>query len=357
MELLNALLAGFFLWLLVFQTHRNAIRRIRKEAGELVLRVNAARGLPKKRWPLCLGGYLLLCSVGKAVEIAARGREEPLGNYVTVAIMLAVALTLLIPRDSASIALEVRKHGVLDNMWGLRGWSGRLSFTPWNAIDDCLWISNRLRLTGRSRLELAEGAIAMDQRAAVSAAIGQFVPVYGVGLALLAKPERPREASGKPTSGRTFRNSPFQFDLQSLLILTVAVACAANCYGIRYRRLHPRWDAMAKLEAFGPQTFYLGEELHSLDFSGCTTKPGDDDLANLEPLSELAVLDLAGTPVTDAGLRHLKGLKKLRRLDLSGTQVTMEGVEELQRALPGLRIGYAPAPGARPCARPRNGSP
>ncbi len=51
MELLNALLAGFFLWLLVYNAQRNAMKRIRREAGELVLRVNAASGLPRKRWP------------------------------------------------------------------------------------------------------------------------------------------------------------------------------------------------------------------------------------------------------------------------------------------------------------------
>ena len=42
--------------------------------------------------------------------------------------------------------------------------------------------------------------------------------------------------------------------------------------------------------------------------------------------------------MTDAGLEHLKELKQLKYLNLSGTNVTDDGVQDLQKALPSLRI-------------------
>jgi internalin A len=52
----------------------------------------------------------------------------------------------------------------------------------------------------------------------------------------------------------------------------------------------------------------------------------------------LGYLDRTGTEVTDAGLAHLTGLSKLSDLQLSRTLVTDGGVNELQQALPNLKI-------------------
>jgi hypothetical protein len=41
---------------------------------------------------------------------------------------------------------------------------------------------------------------------------------------------------------------------------------------------------------------------------------------------------------TDAGLAHLKGLTRLTNLNLAGTGVTDAGVQDLQEALPKVRI-------------------
>ena len=68
------------------------------------------------------------------------------------------------------------------------------------------------------------------------------------------------------------------------------------------------------------------------------TQIGDAGLAHLNRLTRLENLGLDGTKVTDAGLALLTGLKKLSRLYLSGTQVTDAGVQELQQALPNLKI-------------------
>jgi hypothetical protein len=64
----------------------------------------------------------------------------------------------------------------------------------------------------------------------------------------------------------------------------------------------------------------------------------DSGLVHLKGLTNLRVVLLYRTQVSDAGLVHLKGLTNLSFLQLDGTRVTDVGVEELQRALPGLRI-------------------
>ena len=120
-----------------------------------------------------------------------------------------------------------------------------------------------------------------------------------------------------------------------MLLLVVVVACFANLVGLRYRS--PRYRAIAKLEAFDAAIVYINNDVWRVDFSWCMKKPTDDDLVCLEPLSELVDLDLAGAPITDAGLEHLKGLKKLRNLNLANTGVTDKGIEDLRRALPGAR--------------------
>jgi hypothetical protein len=61
----------------------------------------------------------------------------------------------------------------------------------------------------------------------------------------------------------------------------------------------------------------------------------DDDLAQLQRLTNLRVLRLRATLITDKGLKHLKGLSKLRDLSLMSTKVTDAGLEQL-KAFPDL---------------------
>ena len=52
----------------------------------------------------------------------------------------------------------------------------------------------------------------------------------------------------------------------------------------------------------------------------------------------LKELGLSGTDVSDACLPELKGLTNLKVLDLSRTKVSQAGQVELQKSLPGLII-------------------
>ena len=57
-----------------------------------------------------------------------------------------------------------------------------------------------------------------------------------------------------------------------------------------------------------------------------------------KPGKPVVTVILSGPKVTDAGLVHLKGMTNLRVLDLAYTKVTDAGVKDLQAALPKCRI-------------------
>jgi hypothetical protein len=95
---------------------------------------------------------------------------------------------------------------------------------------------------------------------------------------------------------------------------------------------------------------YLNDrtDLLSLDL---TNNPAitDAGLAHLRKMTELRQLLLRNNPqITDEGLVHLKNMQQLDLLILFGTSVTAEGVNKLKQKLPKARIGYRPAPVAKP---------
>jgi hypothetical protein len=57
-------------------------------------------------------------------------------------------------------------------------------------------------------------------------------------------------------------------------------------------------------------------------------------------LSKVTVLDLAYTPITDAGLKEMAKLQQLTTLYLTDTKITKAGVAELKKALPKCKISH-----------------
>ena len=77
--------------------------------------------------------------------------------------------------------------------------------------------------------------------------------------------------------------------------------------------------------------------LRVLDLSG--TQITDAGLAHLAGLTNLKVLNIGETGITDAELVHLAGLTNLQELDLTGCQgITDVGVEALKEKLPDLNV-------------------
>ena len=67
---------------------------------------------------------------------------------------------------------------------------------------------------------------------------------------------------------------------------------------------------------------------------------GDREMASLENLDTLQVLDFEGTGITDQGLAALKHRRHIIFLVIRKTRVTGEGVWELQQTIPQACIWY-----------------
>jgi hypothetical protein len=59
-------------------------------------------------------------------------------------------------------------------------------------------------------------------------------------------------------------------------------------------------------------------------------------------MSQVRLLNLAGSQVSDAGLVHLKKVSGLTTLDLRATNVTAKGVNDLRQSLPACTISVLP---------------
>jgi hypothetical protein len=66
----------------------------------------------------------------------------------------------------------------------------------------------------------------------------------------------------------------------------------------------------------------------------------DEAVPYLLEMTNLAVLDLANTGITDEGLLKLAGEKGLRRLYVAGAKVTPEGVAGFQQKNPDCTISW-----------------
>jgi hypothetical protein len=55
-------------------------------------------------------------------------------------------------------------------------------------------------------------------------------------------------------------------------------------------------------------------------------------------MTQLRMLNLSYTPITDAGLAWLKGLVHLQALDVEATKVTNAGIKEFQKVLPKVKV-------------------
>ena len=66
----------------------------------------------------------------------------------------------------------------------------------------------------------------------------------------------------------------------------------------------------------------------------------DTELAHLKGLTNLRILELDRTRVTDAGLAHLKGLTELSIVFLHDTRITKAGTDKLKRSSPKLDISH-----------------
>ncbi len=186
------------------------------------------------------------------------------------------------------IAFNLRMHGILCG-------SAMSRLIPWNRITECRWIRPKTwcgislcrripRFFQRGHVTINENGIAAGQKEAITAIVERFTPVYDCDGTLLAQPV---EAIAQPTTVSQPNRFRFQFSLQSLLLFFVVASCVASLLGIHYRRLQPQREAMARLMRFSPAFYGAYGVPWALEFSNCTRKPNDADLADVAMLSYL----------------------------------------------------------------------
>jgi hypothetical protein len=342
MQLFNALLAGVFAWLMLYTHRRKTIARQREWAGELLVFAKAIYRRRSMWWLQCSLGVAFLMMLVYEIVHNILWQQTSFTFYFIVAIQIVLMMQFLFPMG-ARTAIEVREHGLLLYTATAVG-NIPASMIPWDRITCCKWSRNQFSAPHSECVLLPERLVSPNEYAAVTAAIARVVPVFDYYETLLAEPKAEEYENRKQHTIEIL--SWFQFDLQTMFILMVVVACLANCYSLGYRTTHPQNMAVEKWErAFQPSIFRHGVDgdVKSLDFSSSTPKPTDADLNDLIVCSELTSLDLTDAPVTDAIIENLQKLKQLTRVRLTGTAVTDAGVKRLHEALPAVSIYYGPS--------------
>jgi hypothetical protein len=351
-ELLCALLTGFFLWLFFYHWHHAAVARARELGGGLLIKVKAARQIshkPRVARACATATILLMFLLMLYMQCWVSPTPRSFSDDFIIGCFLFSLFQVAFPPFRRDAPLELRERGVLRRKQSYENSPGRLAFTPWDEIAACKWCEVLPQHYVHTRhLLLESGDLPREDIETITKIVGRLVPVCDAEGRLMAMPESddktPRAVAGKRSSG----GLRFQFNLQSLLLLMVVVSCAASCYGMHYRRLQPQRAAVAQFDKFHPHVYERGDDVWWVDFSACPVKPGDDDLAHLEQLRNIEHLDLDGAPITDAGLKHLYSLKKLKTVMLSNTQITQRGMDDLKRALPNANLVSSPPPPPAP---------
>lgn len=341
-----ALLTGFFLWLFLFHWHYAALARARAMAGAPLLDVTPVVGSAGTAFPWRARSIYIIIALSVFAWLADVLLPSCRADVIITCIT-AGFLELAFPPVWKKAPLELRERGVVRRNQSHESPPGTIVFTPWEELAGCKWCEKQPDRYYHARfLLLGQGDLSVEQTEAITVAVGRCVPVFDIDGKLLAEPDaavRSHDALLPPQGGGRLR---FQFSLQSLMLLTIVVSCAASCYGVHYRRALPQRKAVVQLSKFKPLVYVSGDNVWLVNFSACAVKPSDDDLVQLARLPNLDDLNLDGAPITDAGLKHLYSLKKLTRIDLSNTKITRQGLDDLEKTLPNARVLCYPRPPA-----------
>ena len=325
MELLFALLAGFFLWLFVHHCLSSARKNAIKRAGQLLLKVK----LPYQNIICYLILLLFPClplvwGIYRFLTIST-----PLLIHSLVFLWIESMLFLLIFWLLTSItiirriiALEIREHGIIY----------KSVFVAWENIRYCKWIPSKDKIIIQCRRRTFKNRFPANEFESATAILSQFVEVRDHTDKVIAAPppNHKQLQTHESLQGRIKRFFQVQFDLPSLLLLTLVIASFFCWFGSIYRYSRQQENVIENLEKFHPIVLRIGFDVIILDFSNSQNKPVDNDLSNLKFLPQIQCLYLSGSPITDKGLIHLQTLPLLQTLSLGGSLITDEGLTHLK---------------------------
>ena len=325
MESFAALLTGVLLAIFGWHVAVGARGHARKTGGTLLGTISQRRlTILQVFWWIVGSLWLLVVALGFA-----------LGTITNVAGSLVMLYSGYIPFWGVIIA-HLRSRDAELRQRGLVLPRRRHPFAPWNEVFYLMWSHRGRSLLVRS---VAGDVVLKTDPAQVNTITAVLLPRVRV-----------RDETGKMVNldrdllkidpSPDHPASRYQFRLGTLLLFMMVASSAFAWLGIHVRMGRQQDAVLAKYEEFGPSVNRFGNSVFRLDFSKCTTSPGDADLVYLRDLPKLRFLDLTNAPITDTGLVHLESLKQLDTITLTGTQVTEEGVRKLQDALPDATIHH-----------------
>ncbi|HZY89308.1 MAG TPA: hypothetical protein VFE78_31085 [Gemmataceae bacterium] len=92
----------------------------------------------------------------------------------------------------------------------------------------------------------------------------------------------------------------------------------------------PDWQVLQNLDCYNPQ-YKINEDRRVTELCLSWRHLPADAFAEIDKLTDLELMDLAHTTMTDEGLAQLKDLQKLRAMGLGGTQITDRGLAYLEK--------------------------
>ncbi len=333
MEVVAALLTITLFWCFVFYSTSGVKLQAHRSAGALLLSLRH----PFRWWQIALAVLAGLMPISWLAPLLFFGIASGLGAWSILSdpdiwpmgLFMITAGFCLPPLWLFGLRADtqLRRQGIVEGM-GIRA-----VVTPWHLIKYCKWMKPPGKLLVQCKMANRELRVPLDKVDAAGEILGQFVELRDAqGTVLNPETEtayRRIESGLDHPSRESLPRFRLQFSLRSLLLLVLVASAGFSWLGIRTQRTRAMRAAVAKLDRFGPQVEESGGRVWWIDFSGCGTKPTDDDLVDLKPFSHLKWLILAGAPITDAGLQHLDALVRLESLDLAETPITDAGLEHL----------------------------
>ena len=316
--LTGALLAAFLGYVRVFVRER-ARPKDEHRAGRLLCRI---------AWPLS-EGQIAMFILAAVILLVVRGSGAPSCILSFVAGFLSLCAVVI--ALTWSCRLDLCQRGLLLPE------DDSDCFVPWNEVCHGQWFADREEFVVRLRDGDLRFGLKPARLDTVMAVLLPRIELRDEAGGVLNPDRQPLEID-PPRDPEPPR---YQFHLRTLLLFLVVASSAFGWLGIELRARRERQAALAKQEAalvhyrrLTPGVMRSGDSAWGLDFSQCTTSPGDDDLVQLSDMPDLHFLNLRNTQITDAGLGHLASMRQLKTILLADTQVTDEGVRKLQEALP-----------------------
>ena len=160
----------------------------------------------------------------------------------------------------------------------------------------------------------------------------------------------------------------YQYSLRTLLVFVTLFAVACSWFAVKLRQARRQREAVAAIQRSSGSVMYDYEHIVDedalaksgsgiwlserrgpewlrnilgIDFFHNVTSASifnDDGLDRLEDLPHLQTLYLRDAGITDQGIDKVKKLPRLEKLYLCDTEVTDTSVNDLQNAMPNLKI-------------------